>query len=361
MKKDRVEKNRPAEEALEKERNKLKAILDGMPDGVYISNQRNEIQYINPIMERVFGPVKGRKCFEYFHNFSGVCPWCKSQEVFAGRSVRWEWDSSKSGKIYDVFDAPIRNEDQSISKLEVLHDITAQKQTEEALRKSQKQLRYLSSQLLSAQEKERSRISRELHDELGQGLTVLKIRLGHVVKNLPESQKELKEECRQTSQYIDHLIEDTRRLSRDLSPLVLEYFGLSTALRRLMDDFGKTCDAKIRVDAPDVDALLPKEEQTTLYRILQEIFNNIRKHARARNVAVVVKEEDRKISCSIEDDGIGFDGQEFLSSPDGKGLGLAIMEERVRMMGGDLKVWSQAGRGTKITFLVPVGKAGISR
>ena len=195
---------------------------------------------------------------------------------------------------------------------------------------------------------------------MGQGLTVLKFQLGYIERNLHESQKEIKEECRQTLQYINHLLEDTRRLSRDLSPYALEYFGLSTALRRLVEDFGKGCDVQVRSEVADVDSLLPKEKQTTLYRTFQEILNNIRKHARARNVSVAVEQEKGKISCFIEDDGIGFVGQEIHANSDGNGLGLAIIEERVRMLGGSLRIWSQLGRGTQITFFIPLAKAGIS-
>ena len=88
---ERMAERQKAEEALERERNKLKGILDSMKDGVYIVNQENEIQYINPVIERRFGPVKGRKCHEYFNEFPTVCSWCKNKEVFAGKTVRWEW------------------------------------------------------------------------------------------------------------------------------------------------------------------------------------------------------------------------------------------------------------------------------
>jgi hypothetical protein len=86
-----------------------------MQVGVYIVNQHNDIEYVNPVIEKEFGPVKGRKCYEYFHERTEVCPWCKNQEVFSGKSVKWEWYSFKSGKTYDFFDTPIVNEDGSIS------------------------------------------------------------------------------------------------------------------------------------------------------------------------------------------------------------------------------------------------------
>ncbi|MDH4129362.1 MAG: PAS domain S-box protein [Spirochaetota bacterium] len=118
------------EKALETERDNLKNILDSMPDGVYIVNQQYEIEYINPVIENNFGPVEGRKCYEYFHDKKEVCPWCKNQEVFKGKSIRWEWFSPKNNKYYDLFDTPIKNKDNSISKLELFHDITELKELE---------------------------------------------------------------------------------------------------------------------------------------------------------------------------------------------------------------------------------------
>jgi PAS domain S-box-containing protein len=123
------------EEKLEAERNQLKSILDSMADGVYITNAQCEIEYVNPVLENEFGPVTRRKCFEYFHDLTQPCPWCKNAKVFAGESVTWEWYSSKTGKTYELFDTPLTNTDGAVSKLEIFHDITERKQVEENLRR----------------------------------------------------------------------------------------------------------------------------------------------------------------------------------------------------------------------------------
>jgi PAS domain S-box-containing protein len=120
---------------LEGERNQLKSILESMTDGVYITNAQCEIEYINPVLRNEFGPVAHRKCFEYFHDLTEPCPWCKNKKVFAGESVTWEWYSTKTGKTYELFDAPLRNADGTVSKLEIFHDITERKQVEENLRR----------------------------------------------------------------------------------------------------------------------------------------------------------------------------------------------------------------------------------
>ncbi len=90
------------------------------------------IEYVNPVIEAGFGGTAGRKCYEYFHDRSDPCPWCKNKEVFAGQSVQWEWYSYKTGKTYELFDTPVRNPDGSISKLEIFHDITERKMAEQS-------------------------------------------------------------------------------------------------------------------------------------------------------------------------------------------------------------------------------------
>jgi len=118
------------------ERNKLKSILASYPYGIYIVNQEYDIEYINPVIEREFGQVMNRKCFEYFHNLKEPCQWCKNSEVFSGKTVRWEWTGS-NGKTYDLFDMPFLNANGGISKLELFYDITERKKIEEKLKESE--------------------------------------------------------------------------------------------------------------------------------------------------------------------------------------------------------------------------------
>jgi len=130
-----------AEEGLQFERNKVVNILESMADGVYIVNQQYDIEYANPVLKKEFGAVEEGKCYEYLHDRKEVCPWCKNQEVFAGKTVRWEWHSTKNQKTYDLIDTPLINPDGSISKLEIFRDITDRKQAREALQKSELKLK----------------------------------------------------------------------------------------------------------------------------------------------------------------------------------------------------------------------------
>jgi PAS domain S-box-containing protein len=107
-----------------------------MADGVYIANQEYDIEYVNPVLEKDFGSWEGRKCYEYFHDRKESCSWCKSKDVFAGKTVRWEWYSTKNRKTYDLIDTPLKNPDGSLSKLEIFRDITERKKVEEQLEQS---------------------------------------------------------------------------------------------------------------------------------------------------------------------------------------------------------------------------------
>lgn len=234
-------------------------------------------------------------------------------------------------------------------------EIAERRQTETALRESEKQLRSFSALIMNAQETERRRISRELHDELGQALTLLKLRLKSVGREMQE-QSELKGECEDIACYIDEIIDNVRRLS----PAMLEDLGLTAALRRLFEDFNKHFDGAVALEIADIDHLFSEDARIMIYRILQEALTNLGKHARARNVCVTVRKKEDRVSFHIVDDGKGFNLPLYsMRDPALKGLGLATMEERVRMLGGLLEMRSQKGKGTQIAFTVPTRETGL--
>jgi PAS domain S-box-containing protein len=239
----------------------------------------------------------------------------------------------------------------------------ARKRSAVALRESEEKLRFLTSQLLTAQEEERSRLSRELHDELGQSLLVLKMQVRGIERQLPEEQEELRTNCRHTIQYIDEVIDNVRRLSRDLSPSILEDLGLMAALKHLLEEFSKLYDIRLySLEIDEVENLIPKEAQINIFRIFQECLTNIGKHAQPQHVAAAIKREAEKVSFMVEDNGVGFNVKEVLDRKAlEKGLGLAAMDERVRMLGGSFHIWSQKGAGTRITFTIPASERGQRR
>jgi len=234
-----------------------------------------------------------------------------------------------------------------------------QRRAEAALKESEQELRRLASQLLSIQEKERRRVARELHDELGQALTVLKINLVAIEDKLAPDQQHLKASCEHNLSYIDTVIENVRRLSWDLSPSSLEDLGLSAALGYLVDETCRNHHMQSEVVMDAIDHLFTPEIQINIYRIFQESLTNVVKHARASLVSVNVAREDGKVSFTIRDNGRGFSLKQAMSGKVAKkSLGLTAMNERALMARGSLQISSRKGRGTMIAFSIPTAKRG---
>jgi signal transduction histidine kinase len=224
------------------------------------------------------------------------------------------------------------------------------------LKKSEKRLHRLSSDLFSVQENERKRISFELHDELGQSMAALKLQVGSIARRLDDvDPEELRLVCNDMRANINQIIENVRRLARDLSPVVLDDLGLQAAIEYLVNNFSKIYNVEVRFQQADINHLFNEEFQRIIYRILQEALNNIGKHAGAKHVSLVIIEEDRAVRFTVKDDGRGFNVQKTLDQKSAdKGMGLEAMSERVRILGGKINIVSRPGIDTTVTFTAPI-------
>ena len=171
---------------------------------------------------------------------------------------------------------------------------------------------------------------------------------------MPAGQSSLQNECDEIGHYIDQIIENVRRLSRDLSPLILEDLGLSAALRWLIENFKKQYPIQTSVLMDNIDHLFTQEIQTNIYRIFQEALTNVGKHAQAKQVSFTVNRNQGSFHFILKDDGNGFDLKEAMDRNfSERGMGLDAMDERAHMMGAVLDIHSRIGNGTSITLKLP--------
>lgn len=224
-------------------------------------------------------------------------------------------------------------------------------QMTEALREREQRIADLSAHLLRVQEEERKRISRELHDETGQALMVIRLYLGMMESG---GAKNLRGKIKETVEVVDRTIEGIRRIIGKLSPLVLQELGLVAAIRKEAKDLAKNTGVKTRVlFADDVGRLAPGTEQA-IYRVVQEALHNVAKHAQAKSVMIQVAREGDAVQVQVEDDGIGI--QPSRGNPRDRSFGLAGIKERIAMLGGVSRVISAKGKGTRIEIIVPAGE-----
>jgi len=364
-----ITKRRQAEEALQSQLQFSQKLIDTLPNPVFYKDAKGKYLGCNSAFEKFLGKSKDEIIGKTVYDVAPTREWGDvyheaDSELFHRKGTQIYETSllGAEGSMHDVIVHKATYNDTSgevAGMVGVITDITELKLIEEALRASENKLHVLSSHLLTVQERERRFISLELHDELGQSLTLLKLRLRSVYRKLQEDQDELKKETESILLYLNQVIESVRRLSRDLSPAIIEDLGLSPAIRSMVNDFITHSGIKVSIEMDEVDNLFPPESQILIYRIFQESLTNIGKHSECQKASLAIKREERDVTLVVEDDGKGFSVKEVVARYSvEKGLGLAAIDERARMLGGALEISSSQGKGTRLTVTVPVEISG---
>jgi signal transduction histidine kinase len=241
---------------------------------------------------------------------------------------------------------------------EARRELGERERAEQALRESQDSLRRLTAHLESVREEERTRIAREIHDELGQQLTVLNMDLAWLRKRLPADLSALREKAESMSMMTAAAIESVRRISSKLRPGLLDDLGLAAAMQWQAEEFTQRTGIRCDVTVPRHEPVVPRDPATALFRVFQEALTNIARHSGATGARVSLSAFEERLQLTVQDDGAGID-PDRISDP--RSLGLAGMRERVRSLGGRLTVERGDGRGTTVTATVPLPRGAPDR
>jgi len=262
----------------------------------------------------------------------------------------------KQGELrVGLLSAQVINIGEEPCSVAIMHDITERKRVEEELRRSQEELRNLSAHLQRAREQERACIAREIHDELGQALTALKMDLSWLGKRLPFETSSLAEKVGAMSRLIDATTKTVKRISTQLRPGLLDDLGLVAAIEWQAQEFQERTQIRCELALQTGDIALNRELATTCFRIFQEALTNVARHADATSVQVTLKKKAETLLLKVKDNGKGL-AEEEIAHPDS--FGLLGMRERARFCGGHVKISSVQGRGTTVVARIPLSSKG---
>ena len=229
-------------------------------------------------------------------------------------------------------------------------DITERKRTELELRRSREQLRSLAAHFQAVREQERATIAREIHDEVGQAMTALKIGLNRLGNRMPEATQSVRDMIVSMSEITDETIQNMQRICANLRPGLLDDLGLAAAIEWQAREFQKRMGIRCEVSLDPVDTTLDRDHATAMFRIFQETLTNVARHAKASIVTATLKQVPRELVLIVQDNGEGITEDQV---SDSTSFGLIGMRERVHPWGGSLAIRGVRGKGTTVTVRLP--------
>jgi len=338
----------------------LTQIFDTAADGMRVVDKDFNIIRVNETFAVLSGMTKeaavGKKCHEVFWGPLCHTKDCPLIRILGSNVDRVEYDSEKVRRdglrIPCIVSAtPFRGADgELIGIVEDFKDISERKEAEQALMQSHERLRDLTSHLQVVREEERTLIAREIHDELGQALTALKMDVHWLRQRLPAERQLMIDKANAMSRIIDWTVQSVRRICAELRPGLLDDFGLSAAMEWEAEEFSKRTDIETGILSDPEDLVLSQGISTAIFRIFQETLTNIARHANATKVEIILKKHSGSVEMRVKDNGKGIKEQEILDS---KSFGIIGMRERVNYLGGNLDIEGNPD-GTTVAVSIPV-------
>jgi len=336
------------------------ALLELTQDSVFVIDMEGRVQFWSRGAEAMMGYTKAEAAGKIAHEMLCTEFPMPFDEITAQlmRVGHWEGDLIKTAKdgrrvvVAGRWALQWGQRGESPRVLVVNSDITERKRGEELLVLQREQLRALAGRLEIVREEDRKRVARDLHDQIGQILTAIKMDMSWMSRHLPESAGTVLARIKESVQSIDNGVKTVRAICSRLRPGVLDDLGLAAAIEWQAGEFETRNEIRCEVTVPPVDLHLDGDRATATFRIFQECLTNVIRHAQAKLVRVTLSQEDEGIVLVVRDDGIGFrvsDASNTLGS-----LGLLGMKERAQACGGDVLVFSSPGNGTTVTVRVPV-------
>ena len=330
-------------------------------------------------LEAVFAGIGRKVCETTMLNGKGATFWAELQAVQAvGSRDAGPWCRVAISDVTirkQAEEAQRQSAELAITNRELQREIMRREAVEQALKRSEKkqslllkralemqqQLRRLSHQVLNAQEEERKRISRELHDEITQTLVSISIHMENLNREAKIDVNDLKTKITRTQRLVEKSVDIVHRFARELRPAVLDDLGLTSALHSHMSDLINRTG--IRADFTTFAGVdkLNGDLRTVLYRVAQSALTNVEQHSRASRVKVKIEDLGGSVGLTIQDDGVSFNAPRVLGARKPKRLGLLGMRERVEMVGGTFKITSRPGQGTTVNAIIPYGKSSRGR
>jgi PAS domain S-box-containing protein len=364
-----IEERRHAEEALRQSEEKLAGIIASVTDHMSMIDDQYKIMWTNDLAKSLFGPdLVGKECYSAYRRTDKPCKPCVVKKCFEDEKIHereTEVIAADGNRMVYWLTASVAARDrdgQPKMVMEVSRDITEGKRTEELLRRANEKLlleskerKRLSKRLIELLEGVRHRISMELHDQVGQTLTTLKMDLESVKKHAKGIDDFLKDQVQAGINKTVQCMRDIKNISSGLRPNTLDALGLVPSIRALFDDIKETNDMEIHFFSKNVPKRLDSEKELALYRIVQEAVTNILTHAQAGKIFVNLVQKGEVLSLTVEDDGIGFEPERIEIPRKTKGgMGLPIMRERSKQLGGEFTIESRIDGGTLLLAEIPI-------